>query len=302
MIRVIIISALFSLIFPLGKIAMAYCPPFFLIGLRMMLCGTIFLGYWALIVRQKVPWSMNFAWKIFLLAFFNVFLTNSFEFWGLQYMSSAKTCFIYNLAPLFSALFAYLHLKEHMTLKKWGGIFISLLGFLPIIMSYAPDESTLLHIGFLSSAEISLLVATIGSVYGWIIMQHIMRKERWHVSLANGFSMLLGGLFSLMASYIQEQPWQPTPVVQWWPFLGYLFLIVIISNIIYAWYTQLLQRYTATFMAFSGLTGPVFAALYDWLMFGITVPLEFYIAIILVTLGLYIFYQEDLRQGYVLAK
>ncbi len=37
---------------------------------------------------------------ILFLSVFNVFITNTLEFWGLQYMETAKTCMIYNLSPL----------------------------------------------------------------------------------------------------------------------------------------------------------------------------------------------------------
>lgn len=217
-------------------------------------------------------------------------------------MSSAKTCFIYNLAPFFSALFGYLHFEERMTVRKWAGLLISFFGFLPIMLAPAPDEAGLLHVGPLSLAEIALLVATISSVYGWIVMQDIVRRRHFSPLLANGLSMILGGFFSVIGSLVFEAPyWQPIPLIQWWPFIGWLLAIVICTLIIFTLYAELLKKYTATFMSFSGLTGPLFAAVYDWFFFGSMVSWHFYVATFLVFVGLYLFYQEDLRQGYLVS-
>jgi len=299
MILIVLIQALFSLVFPLGQLALQYCPPFSLIALRMFIGGAILLGYYAWIGGQK-HLNKSFLWHIFLLGLFNIYLTNAYEFWGLQYMTGAKTCFIYNLSPFFSAFFAYLHFGEQMTAKKWIGLMISFCGFIPIMLTPSAGEIALNHIGFLSTAEISLIIATIASVYGWIIMQDIVRRKGWNTTYANGLSMLIGSFFSLATSFVSES-WSPTPVTSWWPFIGYVMLIVLVSNIIcYTAYAYSLKKYTATFMSFTGLIGPFFAALYDWLFFGTIVSYHFYIATSLVMIGLYIFYYEDLRQGYLI--
>ncbi|MFA6065986.1 MAG: DMT family transporter [Candidatus Babeliaceae bacterium] len=300
MILVILINALFSLVFPLGQIALRSCPPFFIIGLRMLLGGTLLLGYW-LLRGEKQAFTKSFIWHVFLLGVFNIYLTNAFEFWGLQYMTSAKTCFLYNLSPFFSAFFAYLHFGERMTYKKWLGLGLSFAGFIPIMLTPSCGELDLTRVGFISTAELALIIATMASVYGWIIMQDIVRHKQWDSTLANGLSMVLGGLLSYGHSLLSEA-WNPTPVLSWWPFLGIVIVITLISNIFcYSAYAYSLRRYTATFMAFSGLMGPFFAALYDWLFFGIAVSGHFYIATVLVAAGVYLFYHEELRQGYMIS-
>ncbi len=298
MLLVILVNALFSLIFPLGKIALQWCQPFFLIGLRMLMGGLLLTGY-AFFFRERVVITKKFLGKVVLLAIFNIYFANAFEFWGLQYMSSAKTCFIYNLSPFFSALFGYLHFDERMTLKKWFGLLVSFLGFLPIFIGQSPDEITLSHLGFFSTAELSLVIATIATVYGWIVMQDVVRARHGDPVLANGLSMLLGGLLSIANSMLVET-WDPIPLIQWWPFLFLLLAIVVISNVIcYSLYTYILKSYTATLLAFSSLVGPFFAALYDWIFFETLVSWHFYFATILVFIGLYFFYQEEIRQGHM---
>src|SRR5438105_10880244 len=100
MLGILLINAIFSIIFPIGKLAMLYAGPFFTIAVRMVLGGLLLLGYRILIPDKERHYvNMNFWINVLLLAIFNVFLTNGFEFWGLRFMSSAKTSFIYNLSP-----------------------------------------------------------------------------------------------------------------------------------------------------------------------------------------------------------
>ncbi|MGC2310584.1 MAG: DMT family transporter [Candidatus Babeliaceae bacterium] len=302
MIPPLIISALFSLIFPLGKIALAYCSPFFLTALRMFLGGAILLLYRLIFKKtQTEKFSYIYFLQIVVLAIFNIYLTNAYEFWGLQYMSSSKTAFIYNLSPFFAALFAYWYFNERMTTKKWIGLIISFIGFLPIFLADAPAEKNLSHLFSFSTAELALLIATVATVYGWIVMQNVVRQKHDPV-MANGLSMLGGAVISLLHSVFVET-WHPTPVISWWPFLGWLVLIVFFSNIVcYSLYAYSLKKYTATFVTFAGLTGPLFAALFDWLFFGISVSWDFYLATALVCGGLYLFYQEEMRLGYIVKK
>lgn len=296
---VLLVNALFALVLPLGKLILQYEQPFTIVATRMIIGGAILLGYVAATRGISFPKSKAFLRDIFLLALFNVFLTNAGEFWGLQHMSAAKTCFIYNLSPFFSAFFGYLYFSERMTTRKWLGLMISFMGFIPMMMVEAPSEYALTHIGFLSSAEIALLVATISMVYGWIIMQHLVRYALVDTLTANGISMIIGGLMSAVAAFFCET-WYPVPAASLGSFLLLLASIIVVSNIIcYTLYASLLRTYTATFMAFSGLTGPLFAALFDWLFFGTLVTWHFYGATGVVFLGLYLFYQEDLRQGYL---
>jgi drug/metabolite transporter (DMT)-like permease len=296
---VLLVNALFALVLPLGKLILQYQQPLTIIALRMILGGFILLGYVSTTRGIKFPRGKPFVRDIFLLALFNVFLTNAGEFWGLQHMSAAKTCFIYNLSPFFSAFFGYLYFKERMTNRKWLGLMISFMGFIPMMMVEAPEEFGLVHIGFLSSAEIALLIATISMVYGWIVMQHLVRYTLFDTLTANGVSMIIGGLMSGVGAYFFES-WHSIPTEALVHFIGLLLLIILISNLIcYTLYASLLKTYTATFMAFSGLTGPLFAALFDWLFFGTLVTWHFYGATLVVFLGLYLFYQEDLRQGYL---
>lgn len=292
MFTILLVNALFSAVFPIGKITMQYCPPFLVIGLRMIVAGLL-LGCFTLYKKNNFfEFFKKYPVTITLLAFFNIYLANAFEFWGLQFMSSAKTCFIYNLAPFFSAILAYFFFKEKITINKIVGLLVSFMGFLPVLMASAPEEQGLLHMSFLSTAELSVLLATFAAVCGWLIMQHNVRHKDFDAMSANSTSMILGGVFSLVHSLSYEDQNVveiiKQPVLWFW--IGILAIATIIAFLLY---TRLLKKFSTTFLTFTGLTGPFFAAFYDWLAFGTLITWHFYCATALVSLGLYLFYKDE---------
>lgn len=263
----------------------------------MALAGVLMLGYLFIFKREQLRFNKQLIQKLLLLAVVNIYLTNIFEFWGLKYLTSFKTCFIYSLSPFLAALFSYLIFSEKMTLKKWLGLSVGFIGILPILLNETTSEEGVGHLFFLSWAEIAVIIAAACSVFGWILLRQLVKSEGLTPTFANGCSMLVGGLCALSHSYLVE-PWEPFPVTEWAPFIECTFFLIIISNLIcYNLYGYLLKRFSATFMSFAGFTTPMFTALYGWFFLGETVTLSFYFSMMIVFTGLILFYQEELKQG-----
>jgi len=108
MFEVIAIFAVFATVFPIGKMALLYTQPIFLTSIRMICAGILLIAYhwWSSYDRTKI--TPQLIYTLLLLSLFNIYLTNVCEFWGLQYLSAAKACFIYNLSPFASAFFLIL--------------------------------------------------------------------------------------------------------------------------------------------------------------------------------------------------
>ena len=295
---VILLYALFASVFTLAKVGLQYTQPFFLVGTRMFAAGVLMLGYQYFFQRESFVFRKEHFWRVFRLAAFNIYLTNVFEFWGLQYLTSFKTCFIYSLSPFVSALFSYWLFSEKLNFKKWIGLAIGFSGFLPILLTETSSEEQTGHFFFLSWAEISVVIAAVCSVYGWILLRQLVKENGYTPFMANGLSMVMGGAMALVHSFFVES-WNPVPVTDFLPFLECAVLLMIISNMIaYNLYGFLLKKYTATFMSFAGFTTPLFTALFGWLFLQETVTLPFYISAIIVFSGLTLFHQEELKQGY----
>jgi drug/metabolite transporter (DMT)-like permease len=301
MFYILLLYALFASVFTIAKTGLIYVQPFFLMGTRMLLAGGLLLSYQLFIKKQTLSLDRKTWCRLILLAIFNIYLTNAFEFWGLRYLTSFKTCFIYSLSPFLSALFSYFLFSEKLTSKKWMGLIVGFLGFVPILLSQTSDEEQTGQLFFFSWAELSVMMAAICSVYGWILLKQLVSEHQLSPLMANGVSMLVGGALALGHSFAIED-WQPFPVTDYPIFLECTFLLILISNLIcYNLYGSLLKSYSATFMSFAGFTTPLFTALFGWLVLGEIVTWPFYLSFIIVLLGLVLFDQEELKQSYQLS-
>ena len=293
MILVFIMYALFASVFTVAKIGLAYTTPLFFVGFRMLLAGLFMIGYLVCFRRDLLTLKKQDLVPLLKLAFFNIYLTNVFEFWGLQYLTSFKTCFIYSLSPFLSALFSFLVFNEKLSSKKWMGLLIGMVGITPILLAQTTTEELTGHFWIFSWAELAVLAAAACSVYGWILLKQLVQDNQHSPFVANGFSMMIGGFFSLAHSYIDED-WQPIPVTEFLPFIGCTLVLILISNFIgYNLYGWLLKKFSATFLSFSGLSTPLFSAFFGWLLLGENVTWPFYASLLILSLGLTLFYREE---------
>lgn len=298
---VLLLYALFASVFTIGKTGLQYTQPFFLVGTRMALAGIIMLVYQYGFRREETKQVKLNIWKLVQLAAFNIYLTNAFEFWGLKYLTSFKTCFIYSLSPFVSALLSYFIFSERLSWKKWVGLLIGIVGFAPILLNETSGEQEMGHFFFFSWPELAVMTAAVCSVYGWILLKQLV-KEGCPSFLANGYSMLIGGGIALFHSSLTEN-WNPIPVTEFLPFAECTILLLVISNLIcYNLYGMLLKKYSATFMSFAGFSTPFFTALFGWFYLGEVVTWPFYVSAAIVFLGLITFYQEELQRDYYGAK
>lgn len=299
MFLVLLMYALFASVFTIAKTGLEFTQPFFFVGSRMALAGIILLAYQYFFHREGFKFNKEHIGQLLRLSIFNIYLTNVFEFWGLKYLTTVKTCFIYSLSPYLAALFSYFIFSEKMTWKKWLGLSIGFTGLFPILLNHTATEELTGQFLIFSWAEIAVIAACVCSVYGWISLRQLVRDGGYAPSMANGLSMLIGGGFSLMHSFLVED-WNPVPVTQFLPFFECTVLLIIISNLIcYNLYGYSLKRFSATFMSFAGFTTPMFTALFGWIFLGEMVTWQYYLSIAIVFPGLLIFYQDELQREYL---
>lgn len=298
MFYILLLYALFASVFTIAKTGLEYTQPFFLIGTRMILAGVVLLAYQKFVQKESFKFNQAIWWRVFQLAAFNIYLTNACELWGLKYLTSFKTCFIYSLCPFISAILSYLMFSEKLTSKKWAGLLIGFAGFMPILMSQTASEEATGELLIFSWAELSVMAGAISSVYGWILLRQLINQDGLTPSSANGWSMLIGGAFALANSWMVET-WDPIPVTNMTVYIECTLLLLVISNLVcYNLYGSLLRKYSATFISFAGLTTPLFTALFGWFFLGEIVTWPFYLSFAIVCLGLLLFDQEELKQGY----
>jgi drug/metabolite transporter (DMT)-like permease len=287
--------ALFSSIFSVGKLAMLESGPYFITAYRMILAGFIMLPVYFFTRKKTFKIKKQHLLPLASLAIFNIFFTNALEFWGLQYLTAAKTCLIYSLSPFITALVAYCFLGEKMTKNKWIGLIISCLGFIPIFLYQSDGELEIGHLGIFSSAELTVIGAATSAVIGWVTLKALVENEGMPISLANAISMIAGGLISLACSLLLED-WSPTPIKSLPAFLKWSTVLLITSNLIcYNMYGYLLKKFSATFMSLCGFSSPLFASLYGWFLLKEPVGVPFFLSCFIIFTGVYFFYKQEIK-------
>lgn len=301
---VIFMYALWSSVFSLGKMALEVSPPLFLTSSRMLFAGILLLSYLSLFKRSSLKFSPKNLLPLALYGFLGMYLTNAFEFWSLQHLSAAKTCFLYSLSPFLAALFSYLHFGEKMNTKKWIGLGIGLVGMTPVLLMQTGSEGLIGGFAFLSWPELAMFGAVLCSSYGWILLRLLVKDSDLSPSLSNGIGMLIGGIFALAHSMFTES-WMPLPVQEESipSFMQGVLLMTLISNIICSnLYGFVLKKFTATFVSFMGLLSPIFASLTSWLVLGESPSLTIFLSSGILSFGLWLVYSAELKQGYIKKK
>lgn len=299
---VILLFALFASLFTLSKTALDFSEPFFLIGSRMTFAGILLLTHQFIFNRKAFQIQSAHVIPLVLLGLISIYVTNIAEIWGIQFMSSAKACLIYSLSPFIAALFAFWILKERLTSKKWLGLCIGFVGLTPILFVGSSSSDLAKDLFIVSWAEIALITAVFSSVYGWILLKKIINNFHYTPIMANGISMLIGGVLALIHSYVTGESWSPIPVIggQYGAFIECAFWMTIISNVIcYNLYGYLLKRFSATFMSLAGLVTPLFASLFGWYFLDENISWHFFASMGLFSIGLAIFYQEEIATNLV---
>ena len=146
---------------------------------------------------------------------------------------------------------------------------------------------------YLSWPEIVVLLSVGFHSYGWIVVRKLVKHKDYAPMMVNGITMFWGGILGLFTI-----PFEKYSVPEnWYEYFGWLGIVIVISNIIcYNLYGHLLKKFTATFLSFAGFLVPIFAALYGWGFLGEKITWHFYLSSAIVFIGLYLFYQDELKK------
>lgn len=292
MILIVVMYSFFAAAFTIAKILLKFLPPVWLIGIRMSISGVVLLAMYAYVEKRLPKMSLrSIPWWLFFAAV-HIMIPYVTEFIALEVIAPSCSALVYNLGPFFAAFFSYIYFREKMTLKKWLGLFIGSVGISWFI------QSEVIICDAYTTAYLLLLISGIFGSLGWIYVRKLVLSG-YAPLFINGVAMLLGGFQALAIAYFYETNvtfnWDTLP-----QFAGWLALIILITNIVfYNLYSYLLKSYTATLLSFAGCVVPLFTALFDWFLLGISISPTFLVSFLIASFGVYLFYQEELRQGYI---
>ncbi len=291
-ILLIILFMFYGSIFTLQKKIIENTEPFFTIGSRMVIAGILILTY-IKFKYKKFNIKKNHYYYFFLLSFYNIYLTNILEIYGLSKLESSKVCLLYSLSPFLSFIVAAFSLKEKITKKKILGLFIGLIG---ILIGTKNTEQSFTSIIKKKEGELATILAVFFSVIGWIQLKKLLNLN-YSPILSNGISMFFGGIFILIHSALKKENWISLDTTSnTMQYLLLTLITIIISNLIcYNLFGFLLKKFSVTFMNFTGLITPIFAEILGKIFLNEKVTIFFFLSIPIIFLGLIIFYKEEIK-------
>lgn len=293
MFLVILLYAILASTFTIAKMALTYAKPFFLIGFRMTVAGSLMLLFLYLFKRKQFFVHKQDWWLFFKTAIFHIYIAFVFEFWALQYLSSAKTNLIYSSTPFIAAILSYFLLSEKLSLKKFIGMLIGLCSLIPILIT-GNGDSFMGEFMDVSYPEFILLIAVVSAAYAWFLVKKLLAKD-YSLLMINGISMLIGGVLALLTSFTIEGVKQPL-IFDFWPFLLWVGLLILVANVItYNLYGWLLKYNSITFVTSAGFLCPIFGAFFGWFFLGESITWHYFLSLVFVIIGLNIFYREETK-------
>lgn len=199
-ILIMLFNILMASTFTFSKAALWYISPLTLITVRFLTSGALLLAYLYKTDRKSLSVPME-DWHLFffimLIPFYGSFI---FDNWSLQFISSSKSCLIYNLMPLLTALIAYIGFRKKISHLQWTTLFFGFAFLLPVLES--EGETSLLVELFDNFPvpyipEAALIISVALAAWGWLLIQHLLLNKKYSLLLVNGVCLFGAGLLGM---------------------------------------------------------------------------------------------------------
>jgi drug/metabolite transporter (DMT)-like permease len=280
-----------------NKIILLYVPPILSVALRMIIAGSILLAF-ALRRTHNLRWSYikHDALALIGAGTLTTLVPAILKAYALKNMLSSKAAFLGSLDPFVTALYAYVFWKETLNWQKILGIIVGFAGALIMLLASAPAEADLLAWGRLSYPELAALAAMALGRLGWMVVQKLMRSNRYTAAEMSSVSMLFSGTLAIILSLYYE-PVKMICLDNAGSLFGALFWTAIVGNVIaYTMYTNFLKHYSSTFISLTGFSVPVFVYFYGWVLLGEPLTWSFIASISVTLIGVLIFYSAEIKK------
>ena len=296
MLIVFMTFALLASAITVNKLILATLPPILAVAIRMLVAGVIIISYclFKKSERIKLGYLKQDMVVILGVALLTTSVPSILKSYALKNMLSSKVTLLGSIDPFVTAIYSYFLFNEKLTLNKLLGIIVAVIGLSILVVSTSNTEIGGISFGVLSYPEIATFLSVAISRYGWMIVQMLLKRERYTPLELNGVTMTITGVVSMISSL-----WQETlPDISQFDFklISFILYTIFIGNILaYRLYGKILKEHSSTLIALAGFSVPIFVYLYGLIFLGEHWSNIFVISAIITLIGLFIFYKEDLK-------
>jgi drug/metabolite transporter (DMT)-like permease len=311
MILILVAFGLLASAITTNKIILYSLAPEFLVAIRMIIAAFILWLYSLVRTKHALNWGRirsSFS-LLAMTALFTTFFPSNLKAYALAHMASSKMAFFGTLDPFVTALYSYAMHKERLTRQKWLGMLLGFVGMMVLIIKPSPLEEQFKAFWVLSYPELAAFWAIVLSRFGWINAQQLLKKDLFSPISLNIMLMALGGIVSLGATLIRQQTSvvslsiAPLTLLHDFPLnlvgpgmqlILFLCYTIIVGNVFgYTLYATVLRRYSATFVALTGFSVPLFVHVFGWLFLNESLSFTFFISCLITFSGLLLFFYDE---------
>jgi drug/metabolite transporter (DMT)-like permease len=274
----LIAASIWGGMYVVSKVVLEVIPPFSLLTIRLVM-GTIVLGV-IILLRPKAKLTGAHLRNSFFVGFVGYGISLGFQFSGTKLSTASNGALITSATPAFVLLFAWLILREKISVTRVAALIASTIGVLAVIDPRTAELSPSLFRG-----NILLLAAGLT----WALYSVLVRKISSNTDLLTSSAiMLLGGLPISVVLGIRELNMQGIGVVTPGIIGGILFLGIVSTAIGMFLWNYAFAVLPATVASLTFFAQPVVGALLGWLFLGEEITRLFLLGSVLIGIGLLI--------------
>ena len=286
-----------------NKLILHTLSPMLFVGIRMLAGGIILMAYnWRRSTRFTYSYLRNDVVILLCISLFTTLIPSVLKAYALKNLFTSQAAFLASLDPFVTAVYAYIIWQEKLSVQKTIGILLGFIGTLILLRGNLPLTIGQQAWGMLSYPEIAALLAMAIGRLGWMLVQKVVRADRYSPSEVNGIIMVVSGLCSLIIALATEPLPSviPNDIVK---LIGLFAFTVIIGNVIaYTMYSHFLRHYSSTFVSLAGFSIPLYVYFLSWLLLDEPITTNLVLATAVTLIGVYLFYQNEIRHGLLTTK
>ena len=276
----IVLSMIFwALSFVWIKVAYESFNPITTVVFRLIIsAGLLFL--FLLLTRRLILIKKEDIKMMLLLAFFEPFLYFMGEGFGVKLVSSTLAAVIVSTIPLFAALFAFLFLKEKITVWAVLGMFVSFFGIGIMIMENGFELRA-------SLLGIMLMLVAVFSTIGYSLSLKKLSQKYSAINIV-AYQNFIGIFMFAPFFFIWEYKGLMSASITAKSWIAVFQLAVFASSLAFIFFTKAIKFLgVAKANMFTNLI-PVFTALFAWWIIGDAIDLQKTLGILIVVSGLFV--------------
>jgi len=261
------------------KIAIESFQPVTLVTLRLVIAVLLLYAYATATKKFQYVKRADLKWFV-LLAFFEPYMYYMGETYSLTMLHPTLVAVIVATIPLFAPIFAFLFLREKISLVNILGIIVSLLGVLMVI--YEPNAGM--------KAGLWGIVLVVVAVFSAVFYAVTLRKISFHYKTVNIilYQSFIGLFFFIPTFFITDFATIGQIKISYKSLEALLMLAIFASVLAFVLFANVVRKVgIAKTNVFVNLI-PVFTAVFSWLLLGQQLEFNQWVGIAVVVSGLFI--------------